>query len=411
MQIAIISSGSLPVVDGVTVSLFQRVRVLSKLGHEVLILCPDYQSVAVVYPDWHKYQGDILPGVRVVNLPSEPFMGVEFERNLSRAADGALNQELAAFVPEIVHVDEPDRIFLGMLKAPGVAYARSHDIPCVGFYHTNFIDYIEDFLPLPRFLIDCLQWGSMLFIRPVFHAYDAILVSSPVTLEKMRQLRVKNVRCDRYLGVDVQKFQSQTRDSDFFAKTYGIRGIAEKTKLVFLGRLTPDKGWEFTLRSLTLWANDPQNAQLKNNVAILIAGDGDLRTQIMNELQPLGLSVHLLGRIAPAAVPPLLANSDIHITASEKETMGLTILEAFAAGIPAIAPAKGGVVTHLRDGKNGLLFEPQSAQSFGKALTRLVLDKHLRYRLGQQAQQDVAAYDWESVVLTLLSTWQQQISR
>ena len=131
----------------------------------------------------------------------------------------------------------------------------------------------------------------------------------------------------------------------------------------------------------------------------------------MNELQPLGLSVHLLGRIAPAAVPPLLANSDIHITTSEKETLGLTILEAFAAGIPAIAPARGGVVTHLRDGENGLLFEPQSAQSFGQALTRLVSDKRLQYRLGKQAQQDVTAYDWESAVLTLLSTWQQQISR
>ena len=256
MRIAIISSGFLPVIDGVTVSLFHRVQVLSKLGHEVLILCPDYQSVAAVYPDWHKYQGDILPGVRVVNLPSEPFMGVEFERTLSRAADRPLNQELAAFAPEIVHVDEPDRIFLGMLKAPGVAYARSHNIPCVGFYHTNFIDYIEDFLPLPRCLIAGLQWGSMLFIRPVFHAYDAILISSPVTLEKMRQLRVKNVRCDRYLGVDVQTFRSQARDPDFFVKTYGIGGIEEKTKLVFLGRLTPDKGWGFTLRSLSLWANN-----------------------------------------------------------------------------------------------------------------------------------------------------------
>ncbi|MGB3790404.1 MAG: glycosyltransferase, partial [Phormidesmis sp.] len=147
MKIAIISSGFLPVVDGVTVSLFQRVRALSKLGHQVLILCPDYQAVASVYPDWRDYQGEILPGVRVVNLPSEPFMGVEFERNLSGKANRLLNQELAAFEPDIVHVDEPDRIFLGLLKAPGVAYAKQHNIPCVGFYHTNFIDYIEDFLP------------------------------------------------------------------------------------------------------------------------------------------------------------------------------------------------------------------------------------------------------------------------
>ncbi len=414
MKIAIISSGFLPVVDGVTVSLFQRVRALSKLGHQVLILCPDYQAVASVYPDWRDYQGEILPGVRVVNLPSEPFMGVEFERNLSGKANRLLNQELAAFEPEIVHVDEPDRIFLGLLKAPGVAYAKQHNIPCVGFYHTNFIDYIEDFLPLPRFLIAFLQWFSMLFIRPVFHAYDAILVSSPVTLEKMQQLKVKNVVCDRFLGVDLQAFQSQHRDPDFFSRTYGIEGLKDKTKLVFLGRLTPDKGWGFTMRSLTDWATDPNNAHLVDKVAIIIAGDGELRTQILEKLQPLaiatGFSIHLLGRIAPNAVPALLTNCDIHITASEKETLGLTVLEAFAAGIPAIAPAKGGVTTHIRDGKNGLLFEPQDSRSFGQALTRLVSDVELQHQLGQQGQRDVADYDWENVVSTLLSTWQNQIS-
>lgn len=411
MKIAIISSGFLPVVDGVTVSVFQRARVLSQLGHQALILCPDYQSVESVYPDWRDYQGEILPGVQVVGLPNEPFMGVAFERNLSRQADLALNQALAAFSPEIVHVDEPDRIFLGMLKAPGVAYARANGIPCVGFYHTNFIDYIEDFLPLPRLATSFLQWGSMLFIRPVFHSYDAVLVASPVTLEKMRQLKVKNVLYGRYLGVDIQTFRGQKRDSDFFAKAYGIEGLENKTKLVFLGRLTPDKGWGFAVRSLTAWSKDPQNAHLKSKIAIVMAGDGELRTQIANELQPLGLSLHLLGRIPPTAVPPLLANSDIHITTSEKETLGLTILEAFAAGIPVIAPAKGGVTTHIRDGENGLLFEPQNTHSFGQALTRLVLDRQLRHQLGQQGQQDVTHYDWEKAVLILLSTWQQQISR
>ncbi len=414
MKVAIISSGFLPVVDGVTVSLFQRVRVLSKLGHQVLILCPDYQAVASVYPDWRDYQGEILPGVRVVNLPSEPFMGVEFERNLSGKANRLLNQELAAFEPDIVHVDEPDRIFLGLLKAPGVAYAKKHNISCVGFYHTNFIDYIEDFLPLPRVLIACLQWFSMLFIRPVFHAYDAILVSSPVTLEKMQKMKVKNVVCDRYLGVDVQTFQSQRRNPDFFSQTYGIEGLEDKTKLVFLGRLTPDKGWEFAVRSLTIWASDQSNAYLVDKAAVIIAGDGELRPQILEELRPLtistGLSVHLLGRIAPDAVPALLANSNIHVTTSEKETLGLTVLEAFAAGIPAIAPAKGGVTTHIRNGKNGFLFEPQNSQSFSQLLTRLVSDVALQRQLGQQGQRDVADYDWENVVPTLLATWQNQIS-
>ena len=409
MKIAIVSSGYLPVVDGVTVSLAQRVRVLSQLNHQVLILCPDYEAIASVYPNWREYQGEILPGVRVVNVPSESFMGVKFERNMSGRANKRLQQALEAFAPDIVHVDEPDRLFLGLLKAPGVAYAKQQGIPCFGFYHTNFIDYIEDFLPLPSFFIRRLQWLSMLFIRPVFHAYDAILVSSPIAEKRLRDLRVRNVLCDRFLGVDVKTFQSQQKSSDFFQTEYGINELQDKVKLVFLGRLTPDKGWKFMLKAIANWARQPENASLAKQIAIIVAGEGELRTDIKTKLQAANLPTYLLGRIAPEAVPALLANSDIHITASEKETLGLTVLEAFAAGIPAIAPEAGGVTTHIKQGENGLLFEPQNIASFGDALSALVGDSEKRQRMGANGQTAIAPYDWDKVVANLVNTWKTRI--
>ena len=409
MKIAIISSGFLPVADGVTVSLYQRVRVLSRLNHQVLILCPDYESIESVYPNWRDYQGEILPGVRVVNLPSEPFMGVQFERNMSRRANQRIEQELEAFAPDIVHVDEPDRLFLGLLKAPGVAYAKREGIPCVGFYHTNFIDYIEDFLPLPDNIIRGLQWFSMLFIRPVFHAYDQILVSSPVAEKRLRELGVTNVLCDRFLGVDIKTFQSQQRSPDFFQTAYGIQGLEDKIKLVFLGRLTPDKGWQFALEAFETWAQQPENAPLARKVALIVAGDGELRADIKARLQAANLRVYMLGRIAPEAVPVLLVNSDIHITASEKETLGLTVIEAFAAGLPVIAPNAGGVITHIQDGENGFLFEPQNVDSFSRAVSTLVADADMRRRLGAAGQKAIAPYDWPQVVANLVNTWKTQL--
>ncbi|MEL6261463.1 MAG: glycosyltransferase [Cyanobacteria bacterium J06626_6] len=416
MRVAIVASGFLPVVDGVTVSLYERLKVLSGLGHEVLVLCPDYRVIEAVYPSWREYQGKILPGVQVVGLPSERFMGVEFERNLTVGARGQLYRELAEFGPDLVHVDEPDRIFLGMLQAVGVGYAREKRIACVGFYHTNFIDYIEDFLPLPKValskqVVRGMQWFSMLFIRPVFHAYDAVLVSSGVAQERLRQLGVRNVVCDRYLGVAVEAFENAQRESDYFRKAHGLKGIEDRLKITFLGRLTPDKGWRFTLRALTAWVADPANADWVRRVVLIVAGEGELRGEIAESLQGLGLTVHFLGRVAPEAVPALLKNSDIHVTASEKETLGLTVLEAFAAGIPVVAPAAGGVATLVRDGENGLLFASQSVAAFGQALSRLVVDGALREAMGQQGRQAVMAYRWESVVANLVKTWERQIAR
>lgn len=409
MKIAIISSGFFPVVDGVTVALYQRLRVLSRLGYQVLVLCPDYGSLEALYPGWREFQGDILPGVRVVNLPSEPFMGVEFERNMSRQARHLLHQELVAFGPKLIHVDEPDRLFLGLRQAPGVAYAREHGIPCVGFYHTNFIDYIEDFVPLPGALIAVMQWAAMLVIRPVFNAYDAILVSSPVTQARVQQLGLRHVVCDRLLGVNLTKFKCLQRQPDFFKTQYQIDVPGDAIILTFVGRLTPDKGWRFTLKAFADWVKRSNSEDWIQRVVLMIAGDGELRDEVYQGLQTSGLQVHMLGRIAPNAVPALLVNSDLHVTTSEKETLGLTVMEAFAAGIPVLAPDAGGVTTLMRPEQNGLLFQPQDTVSFGQSLTRLLADQAWREHLGQQGQQDMAEYSWDVVVNKLLNIWQQEI--
>lgn len=76
MKIAIITSGFLPVVDGVTITVFQRIQKLSQLGHQVLLFCPDYSALPTIYPHWKDYTGDILPGVRVINLDSTAFTGL-----------------------------------------------------------------------------------------------------------------------------------------------------------------------------------------------------------------------------------------------------------------------------------------------------------------------------------------------
>lgn len=407
MKIAIISSGYLPVVDGVTVALHQRLRCLSQWGHSVLVLCPDYVTLAEIYPDWKDHIGEVLPGVKVMSLPSEPFMGVDFERNVSRQARPTMQQALEEFQPDLVHVDEPERLFLGLLQAPGVAYARQHHIPCVGFYHTHFVDYVEDFIPLPEPLLPLTQWIFSQIIRRVFRAYDVTLVSNPMTEQRVQQWSIGNTRCDRFLGVDVAAFQAVQPSPTFFQDTYGVAGFEDKLKLVFLGRLTPDKGWRFTIKALAHWVNHPESLPWRSRVAIAVAGDGDLRQEIESELRALNLPVAMLGRVAPEAIPALLVNSDIHITTSEKETLGLTVLEAFAAGRPVLAAAAGGVMSLVRDRENGRLFVPGDVESFRRSLQDLLANESQRQRLGQQGRQDAADYDWSTVTQNLLKTWRE----
>lgn len=140
MKIAIISSGFLPLVDGVSVTLLNRLHKLSQDGHRVLLFCPDYSPLETIYPDWKDYTGNIMAGVRVVNLSSESFMGLDFERNVNRKSYQTVLQELQKFQPDIIHVDEPERLFTGFLRIPGVDFAKRARIPCVSFFHTNLLE-------------------------------------------------------------------------------------------------------------------------------------------------------------------------------------------------------------------------------------------------------------------------------
>ncbi len=91
-----------------------------------------------------RLHGKILPGIKVVNLKSTPFF-VEFERNVAWNAYRDLTRELSDFQPDIIHVDEPERLFVGFWRVAGVDFARRHHLPCVSFFRTNFIEYLVDF--------------------------------------------------------------------------------------------------------------------------------------------------------------------------------------------------------------------------------------------------------------------------
>ena len=408
MKIAVISSGFLPVVDGVTVTGLYRLRKLSEWGHQILLFCPDYSVIENIYPNWREYTGEILPGVRVVNLASTPFMDIDFERNVSRKSYQTVLYELEKFQPDIVHVDEPERLFTGFLLVAGVDFAKRHNIPCVTFFRTNFLDYLDDYFPLPAVGMAAMKFLFKKFLARVYNSYDVTMTQSIVTQEKTIAIGIKNSIFANLTGVDTEVFNPKLRDHNFFANKYQNPELDRQIKLIFIGRLTPDKGWNFTIKAFTEVA---RVINLKN-VALLIAGDGQMREEIQTKLGKLTPNIHLLGRVAPEAMPALLANSDIHVTTSEKETKGLTVLEAFAAGIPVIAPNAGGVITSIQNGENGFLFEPQNVDYFTQKLKQLIENSALRQEMGIKAREYVVENSsYENTAKNMVKIWEEQIKK
>ncbi len=403
MKIAIIASGFLPVLDGVTVSGYYRVQKLSQFGHQVLLFCPDYSPLAHLYPNWKDYTGNIFPGIQVINLPSTPFL--DFERNVGFNTYKIVVRELEKFQPDIIHVDEPERLFFAFFRLAGIKFARENNIPCICTFRTNFLEYFEDFLPLPKGINLMLQLIFEKSFVSIYNKYDLTLVSSTITHQKIIGMGIKNAMYINFHGFDIEKFNSATITTNFWELNYQIPNLTNKVKIVFLGRLTEDKGWKFTLGAFV------KLQQLVNieNVAIIIVGDGPMREEISNRLSQVTNHVYLLGRISPKHIPNILKNSNFHVTASEKETRGLTVLEAFAAGIPVVAPEAGGVTENIQNGRNGLLFTPGNQESFCDKLKLLIEDSNLRKEMGINGRETIAKYSWDNAVANLVKIWQEQI--
>ena len=88
---------------------------------------------------------------------------------------------------------------------------------------------------------------------------------------------------------------------------------------------------------------------------LVMVGDGPERISAEEEARALGLEhdVLFLGRID--AVAPLLASADLYVLPSDRESFGLSALEALACGVPALAYDAGGIREVIRDGETGAL--------------------------------------------------------
>ncbi|MDJ0745374.1 MAG: glycosyltransferase [Xenococcaceae cyanobacterium MO_167.B27] len=277
---------------------------------------------------------------------------------------------------------------------------------------TNYIEYVEDYFPLPKIGIWLIQKFFQWFFSRVYNAYDCTLVATKVTQEKVAKIGIQNsIRAD-LLGVDLKKFTAVSSQNNFFGDRYKLMDIEDKIKIVFIGRLTPDKGWKFTLNSFTQMVANPNLPQLDlTKTATIVVGEGDMKQQIQQVLGNIMPHLYCLGRITPDDIPPLLVNSDFLVTASEKETTGLTILEAGAAGIPAIAPRKGGVIDNIQDGTMGYLYTPKDIKDFLSKLQSLIDNPSLGSNMGIQAKQYVSKYSWEQTTDNLLQIWSAEITK
>jgi glycosyltransferase involved in cell wall biosynthesis len=137
---------------------------------------------------------------------------------------------------------------------------------------------------------------------------------------------------------------------------------------------------------------------------LLVAGGATLfdhrdeigRFHALRDELDLGDSVRVLGPVTDAELESLYRAADLFALPSTKEGFGLAVLEALAAGLPAIVSDLDVFQTYLADGDSALMAPVGDHDALADALVRAAVTPELAARLRAGGRTVAARHGWDA---------------
>ena len=107
--------------------------------------------------------------------------------------------------------------------------------------------------------------------------------------------------------------------------------------------------------------------------------------------------VRFLGKVTPAWMPKLYADSDIYLNASEVDNQPVSILEAFASGLPVISTPTGDIPSMVRHGETGLIVPPEAPHAMARAIADTLDRPERALQMAEQAHNELERFTWKAV--------------
>ena len=173
-----------------------------------------------------------------------------------------------------------------------------------------------------------------------------------------------------YKAVDTKAF---ARSDPLPADPLATRPLG--ARLLFIGDDWRRKGVPELLEAL------PGVAKRLPNCHLTIAGPGvGQHAQVQRIAHRHGVvdRIHLAGRVSREELPALLWHSDLFVLPAHAEALGVSILEALAAGVPVVASRVGGIPEIIRSPGEGLLTPPARPTELTSTICKALEDDNIR---------------------------------
>jgi glycosyltransferase involved in cell wall biosynthesis len=179
-------------------------------------------------------------------------------------------------------------------------------------------------------------------------------------------------------GIDVAKFPFK-------------RAVDRPSRLLFLGRFSPEKGLPTLIEAMRMLVWEHRCTQLK----LTLLGGNDVDPQHCDAMKRLvsssGLdsNVEIKGSLPREELPNIYGEHDILVFPSTREAFGITILEAMSSGLVVVGTATGGSAEIMKDEVNSLVFPRDNPEACAAQILRLMNDPNLYERLRQAGRRTV----------------------
>jgi len=188
---------------------------------------------------------------------------------------------------------------------------------------------------------------------------------------------------------------------------YTPRGQKEDNLLLFVGRLTANKGLHVLVKSL---------GHLEKSVRLAIIGPAswdreyylDVLESIEKETQKGKHEIIYLGAMDQPDIIEWYQKASLFVLPSFAEAFPVTILEALSCETPIIASSVGGIPEVVKDYENGILTPPNDPVALAHAIQYLLDNKEVRTRFGREGRKHVIKYySLEASVIKLCEIYEQ----
>ena len=335
-------------------------------GHSVRIIAPCSAPQAIV-------DDDFIPMGRPVPVPSGGSIArVSFSVWLRPRIKALLQRE--AF--DVIHLHEP---MAGFVTLNTLSVANSVDSVKIGTFHTN--------RGTPLYKVGAVRLGL-----PYFRRLNGRIAVSQTAYQFI----------NRHFPGDYQIIPNGIQVDDFAAAVPFPHLRDGMTNLLFVGRLEKRKGLRYLLRAYSRLKWDWPNIRL---VVVGAGKPDDESYRIMSErnLQ----DVLFVGKVSDIDKARYYKSADIFCSpATGKESFGIVLLEAMAAGKPVVASDIEGYSSVISNGKEGLLVPPKQDEALAEAIATLLRNPDLMSELASNGLKRVEEFRWERVASSVMDYYQ-----